>query len=105
MNLKIYISGPMSGLPDFNFPMFFEAENQLQELGFDFENPARNKTAEPTWENFMRLALAQLVRCDAILLLPGFEKSRGARVELEIAGLLGIKIFLSLEDLKKSQIK
>ncbi|WP_319942079.1 DUF4406 domain-containing protein [Pseudomonas quasicaspiana] len=44
---RIYISGPMTGLPDFNFPAFAAEANRLRGLGFDVVNPAEiNQTAE-----------------------------------------------------------
>ena len=42
---KIYIAGPMSGYPEFNFPAFYAAETALRSIGFEPINPA-NKDAE-----------------------------------------------------------
>lgn len=39
--MKVYIAGPMTGLPEFNFPLFFEAEELLKGHGFEVINPAR----------------------------------------------------------------
>jgi len=47
----IYIAGPMSGLPEFNYPAFFAAAEQLTAAGYDVLNPARPEGREgcSTW--------------------------------------------------------
>ena len=89
----VYISGPMTGLPDFNFPAFSATAETLRPLCLSVENPADNG-AEPgqTWEYYMRLAIAQLVRCNTIYMLNGWENSRGAVVEKQLAKTLGMTI-------------
>ena len=92
---RIYIAGPMTGLPEFNYPAFNEAAKRLRDLGFDVENPAENQ--EPkcgTWLGYMRMAIRQLVTCDGVALLPGWRGSRGARIERWLAGMLGLKVVL-----------
>jgi hypothetical protein len=90
---RIYIAGPMSGLPDFNYPAFHAAAERLRGLGFDVENPAENP--EPrcgTWLGYMRMALTQLAKCDGVALLDGWQDSRGARIERELALKLGLPV-------------
>ena len=83
----------MSGLPDLNYPAFHAKAAELRAAGHHVENPAENP-APPcgSWQGYMRLAIAQLVTCDAIHLLPGWEKSRGARVEFNLANELSLRI-------------
>jgi|Deesub1362A_J573_1020465.scaffolds.fasta_scaffold00107_61 hypothetical protein len=50
-----------------------------------------------------RYSIDWLEVCDAMLLCPGWEKSRGALAEIEFAKERGIPIFEDLVDLKKSQ--
>jgi hypothetical protein len=91
--MKVYIAGPMTGLPDFNFPAFHAAAVKLRALGFEVENPAEN--AEPpckSWLGYMRMAVAQVAKVDALVLLPGWEDSRGARVEFNLAVGLGLHV-------------
>lgn len=94
MDEVVYISGPMAGLPELNYPAFFRAEKRIQDLGYAVENPASNP--EPpckSWEGYMRLSLIQLMRCHILVRLPGWENSRGAKMENEIAQRLNFKIF------------
>ena len=81
-----YVSGPMSGLPESNYPAFNHAAARLRAMGYSVENPAECYW-QPTWLAYMRIAVAKLARCDAIVMLPGWEASRGAKVEHALAVL------------------
>ena len=82
---RIYIAGPMSGLPDFNYPAFNAKAAELRALGFHVENPAENPAPHcSSWLGYMRLAVAQLATCDAVYLLPGWRHSRGACVSTSL---------------------
>jgi len=91
---RIYISGPMTGVPEHNFPAFFAAEERLTQAGFQPLNPARNfggETDRPRAE-YIRADLELLLQCDGIAMLPGWEKSRGAKLEYLIAWELGLPV-------------
>jgi len=93
MTARWYIAGPMTGLPDLNFPAFHERAAELRAAGFEVENPAEiNPDPSAGWEACMRKDIPRLCTCDAILLLPGWEKSRGARLEALIARELGLMV-------------
>lgn len=86
---KVFISGPMTGLPNYNYDAFNAAADKLRTLGYEVENPASNPE-QPSWEGYMRLALIQLLQSDIVAQLPGWENSRGARMEHDVADELGI---------------
>ena len=88
---RTYISGPMTGLPDANYPEFNRVARELRELGYQVENPAENPRCD-SWAEYMRLAIAQLVQCDEIHMLRGWKQSRGARMEHGIARELGLVV-------------
>lgn len=84
---RIYLAGPMTGLPDFNFPAFHAAAARLREAGWEVINPAENfggRTDLPR-ETYIRADVILLAQCDAVALLPGWEESRGARLEYLLA--------------------
>jgi hypothetical protein len=96
---KIYLAGQMTGIPDFNYPAFHEAARRLRALGHEVLNPAENPAPScGTWQGYMRLALAQLVQCEAIALLPGWTESRGALIERKLAQILGMDVMSAVCD-------
>jgi hypothetical protein len=91
--VRIYLAGPMSNLPDFNYPAFNAEAARLRYLGHHVENPAENPPPPcGTWLGYMRIAVAQLVTCDEVHMLPGWELSKGANAEFTLAVSLGLKI-------------
>lgn len=91
-NKRIYIAGGMSGLPNLNYPAFNAEAARLRALGFDVVNPAELTGADLSWEACMRRGLAELVTCNAIHMLEGWEKSRGANIEYKLACALGFEV-------------
>ncbi len=90
----IYLSGPMTGLPEHNYPAFHEAEKIVAEQFPDatIENPARNFDGEAGLPRdvYLREDLRNLAKCDGIVMLEGWHVSGGARMEYLIACELGI---------------
>lgn len=89
----IYIAGPMTGLPEFNYPSFQNAAVLLRAIGHEVEDPSTNENPTPDdYHGWLRAGLAQLIRCDAVALLPGWESSGGARLEVNVAATLGLRV-------------
>lgn len=91
---RVYIAGPMTGYPDCNFAAFHAAAERLAQAGWKVFNPAENFGGRKDLprEEYLRLDLAVLARCDAIAMLPGWEDSRGAKLEYLVARELGCTI-------------
>lgn len=92
--MKVYIAGPMTGLPEFNYPAFFAAADVLTERGHQPINPARAEVREgcTSWLDFMRAALRDIADADGIALLPGWQDSRGAAIEYRLGHDLGLDV-------------
>lgn len=91
--MRVYLSGPMSGLPEFNYPAFKAAALQLERFGFEVVNPAENGLPkEAAWEQHMRLDIQLMLDCDGLVMLSGWENSKGARIERRLAMELGLPV-------------
>ena len=95
--MRVYIAGPMSGLPDFNYPAFNAAADLLRTHGVGVLNPAdiefSNRSGRPqAWDWYMRRAIQMVSKADGIALLPGWEASKGANLEHDIAKALKMDI-------------
>lgn len=89
--MKLYLAGPMTGLPELNFPLFHAEAARLRGLGYEVVNPAEvNADPKACWLACMRNDIEQLVHCDGVATLPNWEKSRGARIERGLAESLGL---------------
>ena len=102
---RIYIVGPMRGLPDFNYPAFNNYATVYRQVGCEVENPAEIGAKYGTPEQInadpallaavMAAEIHALETCDAILLLDGWQNSVGAKKELAAALAAGLKIYLA----------
>lgn len=90
MKPRIYLAGPMTGLPLDNYPAFHVEAARLRAIGYHVESPAENPRQD-SWLAYMRQSIRQMLTCDAVALLSGWEKSRGALIEHGLAISLGIK--------------
>lgn len=95
---RIYLAGPMTGLPELNFPAFHAEAARLRKLGYDVVNPAEiNLDTGAKWEDCMRLDIRELITCGGLALLPGWHNSRGAALERKIADGLGMPSYQSAD--------
>ena len=91
---RCYIAGPMTGYPDYNYPAFHTAAAEMRALGWEVINPAENhggRTDLPR-EEYFRLDIPQLISCDLVLFLSGWQKSKGAKLEYKVAKACGIRL-------------
>src|SRR5271165_5763124 len=110
-NIRYYLAGPMSGIKSYNFPAFIEASETLRTKGYTIISPAElydeetrerclksidgnDYTEHNTWGD----CLSRDVKIvsdgiDGVVFLPGWEKSRGAKLEAFVALLCEKKHF------------
>lgn len=107
--MKLYLAGPMTGIQDFNFPLFDSVAAELRERGYEVFNPAENDrqngydgkslTGDPVEAKAAGFNLRETLKqdlawicdhADGLALLPYWEKSRGAKTEVALAHALGL---------------
>lgn len=97
---RVYCAGPMTGRESHNYPAFHAAAASIRALGYEVCNPAElNPEAEhmppercQPWAYYLRRDLSAMLNCDAVAVLPGWQKSRGARLEVHVARQLGMPV-------------
>lgn len=91
---RVYISGPISGYDyEERRRTFARWAAALWETGFEPVNPMENGVPEDApGEAHMRADLKMLLKCDSIMMLRGWERSLGARVEHEVALSCGLHV-------------
>jgi len=91
---RVYISGPMTGWPDLNYPAFHERADKLRKMGFEVLNPAENFDGQQDIPRkvCLRQDLKLLLKCEYITFLKGFETSAGALLEAYVARECGIGV-------------
>ncbi len=98
MKKRLYLCGPITGMPNYNRDAFNDAESALRSAGFDVFNPTKNgMPVDSPWEMHMRADIAQMMVCDGLAVLKGAHFSRGAQIEIQLAMELKIQPIRALE--------
>lgn len=96
MKTRVYIAGPITGYKNDNREAFEAGAKRVESWNCEAVSPINNKprtqnNAPPLWEDYMRMGIVQLMGCDEIYLLKGWESSKGAVIEHQLATALGMK--------------
>jgi hypothetical protein len=95
--VKVYVSGPMTGIPEFNYPAFTEACRRLRAAGFEVISPHEVNPADGIdhpWDWYLRRDIVALVEAEAVVVLPGSENSKGVALETYIGRALGMPVLM-----------
>lgn len=97
--MRFYLSGPMTGLPDLNYPAFATAAEHLRAIGHEIYNPAEWETRYNKGVFNHSIAFADYCtyisrEADGVIVLPGWENSPGATAEVALARAIKKPVFL-----------
>ena len=97
---RVYLCGPMmTGQPDLNFSAFDAEAERLRKLGYSVFNPVellkQKASRKRGGKGGLQPDLTILLTCNILVLLDGWEESRDARFEMNIANSIGIEITLA----------
>lgn len=103
--IRVYIAGPMSGMPGLNFAAFFAAAQLYRQRGCVVVNPAglhpeaADEVAQMTkeqqlehWRKCTRVDIREMLTCDMVVMLNGWTASRAATLEHHVAHSLGLAV-------------
>ena len=98
MNKRVYISGAIAHHDiSERKRAFAAAETELKKLGMEPVNPFRNGLPEDAdWRQHMRVDIGLLLGCGYVYMLKGWELSKGAKLELDVASSCGIKVLFEM---------
>ena len=91
--MTAYISGPVTGMPNRNEEQFEALARKLEAIGFQTMVPTRIVPPSIEWEAAMRICLSAMTKSDIVVVLPGWQDSKGASIEHDVAKQLGIPVF------------
>lgn len=98
--MKLYLAGPMTGLPLFNFPEFDRVAKELRSRGYEIHTPHEINYGETLesrgslrYTDYLRGGLKLLLECEGLVLLPSWMNSKGAQLELHVADKLEMPVW------------
>lgn len=94
VNDVFYLSGPMTGLEDSNYPAFHAAADLLRLRGLSVLNPAETDagSSDRSRSFYLRIDIENLLLATKVVLLPGWDDSAGSQLEVAIARELGLEL-------------
>jgi len=97
---RMYLSGPMTGIENYNHEMFDRVAAEFRMAGFEVCSPAEFFDGDVTRERkeYMRESVKWILEADTVVLLPGWQDSEGAKLEAKIATELDVTIVEYVED-------
>lgn len=89
---RVYLSGPITNVKNYKGLFMFVEELAALDDAEQIYNPAAQIPASSSWEQAMHRCLSEITNYDTIVMLPGWNVSRGARLERDVALACGMRV-------------
>lgn len=96
---RVYLSGPITNVKNYK-GLFMFAEELVGWEAEQIYNPASQIPSSSSWEQAMHRCLSEITNYDTVVMLPGWNVSRGARLERDVALACGMRVL----ELSKNKI-
>lgn len=90
--MRIYVSGPVTGIPGYNLPAFEAAADKLRKAGYRPLVPHDFVDFKAPWKKVGKSCIETLLRCEGVAMLDGWRETLPAMVEYELAMSLDIDV-------------
>lgn len=93
--MKVYLAGPMTGIPEYNYPEFARVAAAIRARGWEVLSPHEEFGGDKTRTRaaYMREDIRMLLECEGVVLLSDWIDSPGARLEVANAQEFGLHFF------------
>jgi hypothetical protein len=101
--MRCYLAGPMTGIAENNFPAFRDAAERLRNEGWEVISPVEMdeedgyasdaQLGDVAYKDALGRDLRKIMDVEAIVFLPGWQNSKGAKTELSLARHYGLEIY------------
>ncbi len=92
--MKVFLSGPITGLPNENIKAFNKEAGRLRALGYDVITPHKlfddQEKSNFQWTDYMKRTVPEMLKCDLVACLDDWYNSKGSVIEVNLARELGI---------------
>lgn len=90
--LRLYLAGPMTGYPDYNRSAFLKSAYLLTSAGYRVVDPSPYDDPDFAWTDYLRRDLKLVLGCDGVAVLPNWQCSKGASLEVYVAQALDMPV-------------
>lgn len=95
VGMRAYVAGPMTSIPEYNYPAFYKAKELLESIGLVVEIPPELCPQQDgfTYTDYFKADIEGMLQCEILVLLPGWPQSPGARAEMILGATMAMPTY------------
>lgn len=94
----VYLSGPITGIENFNKELFKTIKNKVESLGFTCIDTHDICEEDWSWNKCMKKSIQYMMKADIVFFIDGWQNSKGCKIENRLVVELGITHFYITEN-------